>query len=1295
MTVREPDISRPKNDFAPCWRVALDTGGTFTDFVAIAPDGALKHLKIPSDGSIAVRIAAAGADHTIDLHPIAGCVPADGLLNGAELRADGTAVATIASQSRLRLTTIPRECGWSPRPGARLRVAWPNEDRDARDAPGVGLRLLTETAWGTPLPFVELRLSTTRGTNALLEGRTDPIGLIVSDGLDGLLAIHDQTRDELFARVPAPRAPLTRLVAAIPERDLAPAAEGSVRSGRRARPKPLRVTREALLAAAERLRAQGAARIVVSLVHALCGNRERSLADELREAGLDAIAASEISRVPRLLPRSETAIVHASIAPILEQFVSRAAEGVERGTVGVFTSAATLHNAARVLARDTLLSGPAGGAAAVAAIARRHAIPRAVGLDMGGTSTDVVRVVDGAVALRAESRVGRATVAAPSVAIETVAAGGGSIARIRSGIGAGEFLVGPESAGANPGPACMGRGGPLTLTDVNLLLGRVPESVSGVDLDRDAALRALAAARGADTTDGADGADDALLAFLEIANTRMALAIERLVVRDAADPADHTLIAFGGAGGQHACGIAERLGVARIVFPKDAGYLCARGVLDAAAAHDAVMPVLAVLTDEALEVRHAIDAAEREARDALGAAAGDCIVTARVSLRLLGQESTIEVDAAPAVDMRAAFARRFAKLFGAQPPKRPLEVESVRVRAELPSHGRSQEPRAQASTNRGGNPTAHSTRRMASHGRFVEARVVDRESLAAGDCIEGPAIIVDKGDTAVLDIGWRATADTFGDLVAERVDAPPARTTIAEQELFAARLEAIALSMGEVLERTALSPNIRERLDFSCAVLDARGTLIQNAPHLPVHLGALGACVRGVLRALALGEGDIAVTNHPAFGGSHLPDVTAVAPVYLDGSCVAFVAVRAHHAEIGGTRPGSFPPDARSLAEEGVVLAPFRAVRGGVLDAPACRERFAHAQHPSRNPDENLADLAAQVAAARHGVAAVARLVRELGAEDFAARAAGELDRAERALRSAVRAMRAVRRHAERELDDGSVIRVSLSRHEDRLRIDFTGSAPTHPRNFNAPLAVTTAATLYALRLLVDEPVPMNEGLLRAIDLVVPSGMLNPAFDTDPTRCPPVVAGNVETSQSVVAVLVDALELAAESQSTMNNVLFGDASFGVYETLGGGAGAGPSRDGASAVHTHMSNTRLTDIEVLERRAPVVVRTLEVRRGSGGDGAARGGNGLVRGYEFLAPVSLSHFASRRRHAPRGVLGGGDGLVGCARALLSGELREFDAGVLSLELDAGDTFTIFTPGGGGYGARITAAGRARAD
>ena len=1193
------------------------------------------------------------------------------------------------------------------------------------DAPRLGLHIITGTPLDQPLPPVELRLSTTRGTNALLEGRGARVGVLVSDGLEGVVEIGDQTREDLFARVPRRTRRVASGVVALPERSLA---DGSV---------DLAAGTDACLAAAARLATGGCDAIVVSLAHALANGREQELAATLRARGVHAIAARDIAAHPRLLARTETGCVHARIAPILEAFVADATRSAPRpactgadARAFVFTSAGVLQRAARLLARDTLYSGPAGGARAVCSVARRHAIARAVGFDMGGTSSDVSRTADGEVALRAESRIDGMTVAAPSVAIDSVAAGGGSICRLRDGA----FEVGPESAGANPGPACYGRGGPLTITDINLLAGRMATGEGAMSVDRAAAERALdAVARARGVTP-----DEAMLAFLDIANARMALAIEALCVRDGVDPRGHALIAFGGAGGQHACAIADRLGIDRIVFPRFAGFMCAQGVFDASPARFATVAVLRPLDACADELGGLRGEAIAQAESALAADgfARAAEIGVRVALRLAGQDASIEVDDGSVDELRTRFAARFHELFGYTPPARAVEVVSLTARAAAPAgdaHGATTAEvdcardagvpaTSPASSTASPSTTAPAARHapILSEGARADAAVLARGALAPGAAVAGPAIITDAGETVVLDRSWRARVDASGDLVAERREPAQPRASAAEQELFAARLESIALAMGHVLERTALSPNIRDRLDFSCAVLDANGTLVQNAPHLPVHLGALGVCARAVLRTLPLDEGDIAVTNHPAFGGSHLPDVTTVAPVFVDGRRVAFVAVRAHHAEIGGTRPGSFPPDARALAEEGVVLPPFHAVRAGVFDHAGCRARFAEAPYPSRNPDENLADLLSQIAATRHGVTQVASLARECGAA-FAVRCEGELDRAHTALRRALPklmqpgaadhappppregsegaeapdapdrtreplapASATAPLCAERRLDDGAPIRVRLSRRSDGgLVIDFTGSAPVHRANFNAPRAVTQAATLYALRLLIDEPVPMNEGLLRAVDLVLPEGMLNPPFTADPTACPPVVAGNVETSQSVVAVLLDALGLAAESQSTMNNVLFGDAGFGVYETLGGGAGAGPDGDGASAVHVHMSNTRLTDIDVLERRAPVVIRRFAVRRGSGAGGLHRGGDGLVRSYEFLRPVSLSFFGSRRAHAPTGMAGGGDGACGVQHAVLAGRATPLPNGVLSLELAAGDRFTVETPGGGGYG------------
>ena len=1264
------------------WLVALDTGGTFTDLVARAPDGAMRRVKVPSDGSLSATLTAAEGAR-IRFAPAAGLLIPDGFLVGWRL--GGAEGPEVSSQhgDELVLTRAIDHGGAPPSAGAPLRLV-----RAAApiDAPRLGLHLVTRTPLDQPLPAMELRLSTTRGTNALLEGRGAAVGVLVSEGLRGVVEIGDQTRPELFARVPVRTAPLATDVRAIPERSLA---DGTVE--RRADP-------SAVDAMAGELAARGCDSIVVSLAHALSNEREREIAAGLRARGVRAIAARDVAAHPRLLTRTETACIHARIEPILGGFLADATLTARDARTFVFTSAGVLQRGDRLLARDTLYSGPAGGARAVAEVARRHGIADAVGFDMGGTSTDVSRTTAGEVALRGESRVGHATVAAPSVAIDSVAAGGGSICSVRDGL----LEVGPQSAGANPGPACYGRGGPLTITDVNLLAGRLATGAGALGVDRARAQERFDAACLEPTVAGRglNGAP-ALQGFLDVADARMALAIETLCVRDGVDPRGHALIAFGGAGGQHACAIADRLGLGRVVFPRFAGFLSAEGVLAAVPARFATVPVLETLEACSMRLAAVRELAIERARADL-AADGFSIedpdgtarrerntggISVQASLRLTGQESAIAVPFGSPAQLVDRFKARFRDLFGYAPPARAIEVVSLEARVSAPwgSEHASAHAAGRPSSAR---PESLGTTQMLVRGAFVDARLLSRDALVAGDSIEGPAIITDVGETVVLDEGWRARVDATGDLVAERTRACEPRAESAGQELFAARLESIALSMGSLLERTALSPNIRDRLDFSCAVLDAEGRLIQNAPHLPVHLGALGACTRAVMAAIELTDGDIAVTNHPAFGGSHLPDVTTVAPVFDRGRRVGFVAVRAHHAEIGGTRPGSFPPDARSLAEEGVVLAPFLAVRGGKFDASACRARFASGPHPSRNPDENLADLEAQIAATRHGVAKLAALARELGHETrdrFTTACETELSRAEAALRGAVLALGPASRESVRRLDDGSEIRARVepapTGRSHCIRISFAGSGPVHPRNFNAPLAVTRAATLYALRLLVDRPIPMNEGLLRAVDLDVPLGMLNPPFTADASACPPVVAGNVETSQSVVATLLECLDIAAESQSTMNNVLFGNERFTIYETLGGGAGAGRGRSGASAVHVHMSNTRLTDIDVLERRAPVVIRRFEVRRGSGGDGAFRGGDGLVRSYEFRAPVSLSFFASRRKHAPRGLGLGGTGATGRQHAVLRGVATELGDSVLSLDLLAGDQFTVETPGGGG--------------
>ena len=1259
------------------WIIALDTGGTFTDVVALTPTGEVRRVKVPSDGSLSASVDEfVAAD--VRMTPAAQLVFPDGFLDGWLLTAlDSLGVELRATIVHQRGHSLTLSSPLALAAGCALRFTRDASALDAAtlDAPRLALHILTATALDKPLPPLEVRLSTTRGTNALLEGRGARVGVLVSAGLEGVVEIGDQTRRDLFARVPAPREPIASAVVALEERMTA-------------RGELLREANdEGVREAAAQLVRDGCDSIVVSLAHAIADpSREESISRMLNAHGLHAISAVSVAPHPRLLTRTETACVHARIEPILNAFVTDATRSAVNARAFVFTSAGALHHADRFLARDTLMSGPAGGAGAVSAIARRHGLAKVVGFDMGGTSSDVTRACDGKVALRAESRVARATVAAPSRAIDSVAAGGGSMCRVRDGV----CEVGPDSAGANPGPACYGRGGPLTISDVNLLAGRFVSGFLSMALDaRPARELVTHHARARGTTELA-----LIEAFLDIANARMALAIENLCVRDGVDTEGHTLIAFGGAGGQHACPLAERLNFDGIIFPRCAGFLSAQGVLEANQARIIVKPMLCLLDGSDATLANTRTHALNEARAALREDGctddpmREC-ATVTVALRLLGQEASIEVPFADVAQLHCSFSERFQQLYGYPPPPRAVEIDQLRACVEVQGEPI---PRSVQLLNAPTNAVSERSVAMHSNGHLVQAPVFVRSTLATGQCITGPALIVDVGETVVLDTHWTACVHDSGDLVASRTVALAPRDSTAAAEIFAARLESIALGMGHVLERTALSPNIRDRLDFSCAVLDADGTLVQNAPHLPVHLGALGVCVRSVARTLDLEQDDIAVTNHPAFGGSHLPDVTTVAPVFIDGARVAYVAVRAHHAEIGGTRPGSFPPDAHTLAEEGVVLAPWKVVKRGELDVSEARARFASGAFPSRNPDENLADLAAQIAASRHGVHAVMALVNSCGVTEFQTRCARELDRAERALRRSVRAWPHTERIATRHLDDGSAISVRITKRDDTLHVDFTGSAPVHRANFNAPRAVTQAATLYALRLLIDEPIAMNEGLLRAITLTLPEGLLNPPFDADPSRCPPVVAGNVETSQSVVAALLEALDFCAESQSTMNNVLFGNSRFSIYETLGGGAGAGERAIGASAVHVHMSNTRLTDIDVLERRAPVLIRAFQVRRNSAGAGESRGGDGIIRTYEFLEPVQLSFFGSRRMHAPQGAHGGESGACGRETIVVGGATHELSGGVHSLELNAHDSFTVETPGGGGFGARDSTTARA---
>lgn len=1276
----------PEEGFSTCdvpaidrvrrWRIALDTGGTFTDAIGCDPKGAWHRRKVPSDGSIPILVHPLGGRAArVDAPPWLP-KPSAFLATGRFVWPDGGERRLVAVEPGR--WTFDRELPSETRP-VRVFVPRPGGQREY-DAPMIAVHAILGLLPGDPLPPLELRLSTTRGTNALLERRGARTALLITEGFEDLLEIGDQSRPDLFARSIHKRDPLCAVTLGVPERVTA---EGTLRRA---------LTSEAIDALEREARATGATSVAISCVHALARpDHERAIAEAFRARGWRDVAVGHaLSEAPRFLSRTETAVVHATLAPVIRTYLEEIPAEIRSATF-MMTSAGGLQRADRYVARDSLLSGPAGGVAGVAEIATRLGRVRLLGLDMGGTSTDVARY-DHGIRYRFETRVGAARVAAPAIAIESVAAGGGSICRFERG----ELRVGPESAGADPGPACYGRGGPLTLTDVHLLLDRVDARFGSIPLDRNAASAALAPILASVSRERGErvDADDLLHAFLAIADERMAAAIAAVTVREGARPSDYAIVAFGGAGGLHACSLADRLGIDEVIFPLDAGVLSARGVFGAAIERFAARAVLrpleesrATLAADFLELDRAatllVDA-DLAPDDARQAARRIDITTRIVSVRLDGQEQTLDLPFTSVDAIAPAFGEAFRQLFGYDAPARRLVVEAIRVVAAAYE----QAPDSRRETPRAALPPG------------ADRGPIGRAEFAPGQVIDGPRLIVDEGATAFLPDGWRAEAAPGGDLVARRIALPAGAaglvrrrvpSPIAELDLFACRLEAIATGMGELLRRTAFSANVKERLDFSCAVLDGQGTLLQNAPHLPVHLGSMGVCVRMVAEAIELAPGDVAITNHPAFGGSHLPDVTLVTPVDVDGARIGYVASRAHHAEIGGTRPGSFPPDARSLAEEGVVIPPMRLVEG--LSSPGGshgQPRFDRieallrdAPHPSRAIEENLADLRAALAANARGASDLAALAAELGLDRFRSLSAALLDRSEQALRALI-SSRAGRTHAALEhLDDGAPIAVAVTFTRDELVIDFTGSAPVHAKNFNAPLAVVRAATLYALRLLVGEDIPMNEGLLRPVRLIVPEGMLNPPFSADPSRSPPVVAGNTETSQRVTDALLRAFELCAGSQGTMNNLLFGNARYGAYETICGGSGATVDAPGASAVHTHMTNTRITDPEVLERRCPVVVRVFSVRRGSGGAGRHRGGDGVVREIEFREPTQVSILAQHRVERPYGLAGGEPGMVGVQWHIDRDGLVRPLPGVVAIDCAAGEAVRIETPGGGGFG------------
>jgi 5-oxoprolinase (ATP-hydrolysing) len=943
-----------------------------------------------------------------------------------------------------------------------------------------------------------------------------------------------------------------------------------------------------------------------------------------------------------------------------------------------------------------VLSGPAGGVVGYARVAKAAGFDRAIGFDMGGTSTDVSRY-DGLLEYEFETRKAGVRLITPMLAINTVAAGGGSICRFDGT----KLGVGPESAGSNPGPACYGSGGPLTVTDLNFYLGRIVEAHFPFRLDRAAVERRLAELAEEVRSGSGEklGLSELAEGLLAIANSNMVRAIRSVSISKGADPADYVLVSFGGAAAQHACAVARDLGIKQILNHPDSGILSAYGIGQADVARHAALGMAELVSECDFErlLEQFNELEDRTVAELAAEGIPEKKVTVRRSfdLRYRGTDVPLNVTLAQREEVIADFERLHRQQFGYLKDRGTIEITALRVE----SVGENAEPlppslRCPATL---AEPIEFTMCRI--HGSDIKIGQFDRAAITPGTVVEGPALIADLHSTILVEPDWKCEMLSGGELLltdsGERETQQAAHSDAVELEIFNHLFAGIAEQMGHVLRRTAQSVNVKERLDYSCAIFTSTGDLVANAPHVPVHLGAMGATVRAVLTENPeLAPGDIFVSNDPYRGGSHLPDITVVTPVHDSQTkqLLFFTACRAHHAEIGGVRPGSMPPTSRTLSEEGVLISNFAVVRRGESREAEFRQLLESAPCPSRRVDENLADLRAQIAANQQGARDLLALVSRYTFAEVERRMQGIQNAATERIRQALTRFgnqtRTFTDYLETADGQSIPITVKISFHpiaeEPAAVVDFSGTGPVVVGNLNANPAIVSAAVIYVLRLLVDDELPLNEGALRAVEIVIPEGLLSPRPASNPAESPAVAAGNVETSQRVVDVLLGALGIAAASQGTMNNLLFGNQHFGYYETICGGSGATDKGPGASAVQVHMTNTRSTDPELLERRLPVRLQEFSIRRGSGGNGRNRGGDGIIRRLEFLEPLELSLITERRGpHAPYGVAGGEPGQLGKNRLRRADGTEIELPGICEVRVEPGDILTIETPGGGGFG------------
>jgi 5-oxoprolinase (ATP-hydrolysing) len=1150
------------------------------------------------------------------------------------------------------------------------------------DAAIEGIRRMLDLRSDEPIPAEQIesiKMGTTVATNALLERKGERVALVTNRGLGDVLRIGTQQRPRLFdLRIVLPE----QLYAQVVEIAGRISAEGD-----EIEPLDLAVVRESLQGVLQ----QGIRAVAIVCLHGYRYPRhERAIAGLAHDLGFTQVSTShQTSELINLVNRGGTTVADAYLSPVLRRYVEQVRGALPGVPLYFMQSSGGLADATLFHGKNSILSGPAGGIVGAAKVAARAGFDRIIGFDMGGTSTDVAHFA-GEFERRFETEVAGVRICAPMMHIHSVAAGGGSICRFDGT----RLRVGPESAGANPGPACYRQGGPLTVTDCNVMLGRLPPAFfpkifgpkADSPVDRELVVERF---RELGSQIGELAAETVASGFLRIAVENMANAIKKISIGRGYDVTRYALVTFGGAGGQHACAVADALGVDRVLIHPLAGVLSAygMGLAELRALRESSLDKR-LDKEGALEAGQLLDRLENEVRQELDVQHSAVkTVIRKFHIRYQGTNTALAIDPGSIAETRDAFQAAHEARFGfaMDPGERGLMIDSVSVEAvsrtdtrvdHLPGPGDESGPDPVAEVN------------VVFAGEWKSVPVFERERLATGTHLPGPAIIVEPTTTTVVEPGWQAEITPQLDLLLKRmvpratrlvggIDADPVLL-----EVFNNLFMSIAEQMGAVLQNSAYSVNIKERLDFSCALFDADGRLVANAPHVPVHLGSMGGSVRTIIqhRQGKVQQGDVYALNDPFAGGTHLPDITVVTPVFAQQSQPRFwVASRGHHADVGGLTPGSMPPDSRTIDEEGVLMTDFLLVENGRFREAAFRELLTGARYPARNVSQNVGDVHAQIAANKRGVQELEAMAEQFGLEVVEAYMGHVRSNAADQVRRVIDRLKSGR--FVQRMDSGAEIhvRIDLDANARRATIDFDGTSPQVADNFNAPPSIVQAAVLYVFRTLVKDDIPLNDGCLEALDIVIPEGSM-----LAPKSPAAVVAGNVETSQAITNALYGALNVLSASQGTMNNLTFGNSRYQYYETICGGSGAGPGFAGASAVHTHMTNTRLTDPEILESRYPVLLEGFGIRRGSGGPGRWPGGEGVIRQIRFREPMSVAILANSRLVPPFGLEGGGSGQVGKTY------IRRIDGRVDELgscartEVMAGEMIVVETPGGGAFGA-----------